>query len=252
MNEPRRLLDDSSADPELARLVRAARPPRPLEAEAFERSRKRVAMFGSIPAGLGVLVWIKHAALGAVLGATVVAAVSAPRWLATESSTAPATSAAPRATGVAPQTNQKTLEKSPDELPPDELPLDEKPPEAERPIAPEAAPVPSPEPAPVPSVVSTPAPSADGGLSREVSLLESARSELERRPGSALSLLSRHEREFPSGALSLEREFLVVSALMRLGRRGEAEQRAASLRARSPGSLYEKRLEALLGDGSAP
>lgn len=238
MNQPRRLLDDSSADPDLARLVRAARSPRPLEAGAFERSRKRVAMFGSIPAGVGVLVWIKHAALGAVLGAGVVAAVSAPRWLAPETSTAP-TSVAPRATKGAPRKNQKAPE-----IPPDEVPLHEKSPEVERPVAPEL-------PA-APSLASAPAPSADDGLSREVSLLESARSELDRRPGSALSLLSRHEREFPSGALSLEREFLVVSALVRLGRRGEAEARAASLRARSPGSLYEKRLEALLGDESAP
>jgi hypothetical protein len=238
VNQPRRLLDDSSADPDLARLVRAARPPRPLEAAAFERSRKRVAMFGSIPAGLGVLVWIKHAALGAVLGAGVVAAVSAPRWLTPETSTAPATSVAPRATNVAPRKNQRAPE-----IPTAEVP-EEKSPEVERPVAPEL-------PA-APSLASAPAPSADGGLSREVSLLEAARSELDRRPGSALSLLSRHEREFPSGALSLEREFLVVSALVRLGRRGEAEARASSLRARSPGSLYEKRLEALLGDGSAP
>jgi hypothetical protein len=234
VNVPRRLLDDSSADPDLSRLVRAARPPSPLEAAAFERSRKRVAVLGSIPAGLGVLVWIKHAALGAVLGATVVAAVSAPRWLAGRNGTAP-TSEVPRAKVISPRTNQKAL------VAPPEI---RQPPVIEQSVAP--------DPARAPSVVSAPASAADGELSREIGLLESARSELERRPGSALSLLSQHEREFPRGALSLEREFLVVSALVRLGRRGEAEARAAALRARSPGSLYEQRLEALLGDGSAP
>jgi hypothetical protein len=94
--------------------------------------------------------------------------------------------------------------------------------------------------------------SADGGLSMELALLESARAELERRPGASLSLLARHEREFPRGALALEREFLKVSALIRLGRRGEAEAHASALRARSPGSLYERRLDALLGDAGAP
>jgi hypothetical protein len=57
--------------------------------------------------------------------------------------------------------------------------------------------------------------------------------------------------EFPNGALLVEREFLTVSALERLGRRREAEARANALRARSPGSLYERRLEKLFDDGGA-
>ena len=83
-------------------------------------------------------------------------------------------------------------------------------------------------------------------------MLEAARSELERRPAAALSKLAQHEREFSHGALALEREFLVISALVHLGRRSEAETRAAALRARSPGNLYEQRLEALLGGAASP
>jgi hypothetical protein len=110
-------------------------------------------------------------------------------------------------------------------------------------------PAPSQAPAPIAEV----APSDDAGLARELALLEAARSEVERRPGSALSLLARHEVEFPNGTLALEREFLVVSALERLGRRREAEARANALRARSPGSLYERRLEKLFeSEGGGP
>jgi hypothetical protein len=69
-------------------------------------------------------------------------------------------------------------------------------------------------------------------------------------PGGALALLSAHERAFPRGGLVLERELLAVDALLRLGRRADAEARARSLRARAPGSLYTRRLEHLLG--SAP
>jgi hypothetical protein len=229
MSEPRRIVDDGSASPELARLLRAARPPRPLDAVTFERSRRRLMALGAVPAALGVLVWVKHAALGAVLGIAVAAAATAPRWLAPrESSVAAPASAMPSSTLV-----------------PREEPVS---------VAPPPTPPPSAvsEPRRTVEVPSAPAASSDGGLSRELALLESARSELERRPGSCLALLARHEREFPGAALAVEREFLRVSALLRLGRRSEAEARANALRARSPGSLYERRLDALLGDAEAP
>jgi hypothetical protein len=222
MNAPRRLLDDRNAHPELVRLVRAARPPRSLDEAAFARSRARVFALGSMPAALGVLVLVKHAALGAVLGATVAVTAAAPRLFQASSAPAPAKSAAERA---APGPSAVA-----------------------RPALSVAAPAPSQAPTPV----AEPAPSSDdAGLSRELALLESARSELERRPGSALSLLARHEIEFPNGALVVEREFLTVSALERLGRRREAEARANALRARSPGSLYERRLDKLFDDGGA-
>lgn len=224
MNSPRRLLDDRSADPELVRLLRGARPPRALDESAFRRSRVRVVALGAMPA-LGVLVLVKNAALGAVLGAAVAVGAASPRLFEARPAVAPTSSAVERA--------------------------------APQPVAvvrsPEPVTVPAPAPSQAPTPVAEPTPPDDAGLSRELALLESARSELERRPGSALSLLARHEIEFPNGTLALEREFLVVSALERLGRRREAEARANALRARSPGSLYERRLEKLFGsDGSTP
>jgi hypothetical protein len=222
VNAPRRLLDDRSADPELVRLLRNARPPRALDESAFRRSRARVVALGAMPA-LGVLVLVKNAALGAVLGAAVAVGAASPRLFEARRAAVPTSSAVERA--------------------------------APAPVAvvrsPEPVAVPTPSQAPPP--IAEPAALEDAGLSRELALLESARSELERRPGSALSLLARHEMEFPNGTLALEREFLVVSALERLGRRREAEARANALRARSPGSLYERRLEKLFeSDGSAP
>jgi hypothetical protein len=226
MNGTRRLLDEKTGDPELMRLLRAARAPRPLDPATFERSRARVFALGSMPAALGVLVLVKHAALGAALGATVAVAATAPSWLGTNEAVAPAPSTSVRAVSPA------------------------------RAVAPKAEPVVM---APL-AVTSSPAlvaelPVVDGGpsLAGEIALLEGARAELERRPGAALALLAKHEAEFPSGTLVLEREFLTVSALERLGRRKEAEARAKALRARAPESLYEQRLRQLLGDaGGVP
>jgi hypothetical protein len=89
--------------------------------------------------------------------------------------------------------------------------------------------------------------SGEHDLSREARALESARELLARSPAQALSLLSRHEREFPDGTLAVERELLTVDALLRLGRRSEAEARGRALRGRAPSSLYERRLEKMLG-----
>jgi hypothetical protein len=175
--------------------------------------------------GLGVLVLVKHAAFGAVLGAAVAVGAASPKLFEQRPAVVPTASAVGRRAAPPPVAVVRS---------------------------PEPVTVPAPSQAPPPTIAE-PAPSDDAGLSRELALLESARSELERRPGSALSLLARHEIEFPNGTLALEREFLVVSALERLGRRREAEARANALRARSPGSLYERRLETLFEtDGSVP
>jgi hypothetical protein len=56
-----------------------------------------------------------------------------------------------------------------------------------------------------------------------------------------------HEQRFPSGHLRIERELLLVDALVRLGRRPEAEARAASLERQNPNSLYNERLDQILG-----
>jgi hypothetical protein len=88
-------------------------------------------------------------------------------------------------------------------------------------------------------------------LASEARLLERARSALTTDPLRALELLDQHRREFRQGELELEREFLAVESLVRLGRIDEAEQRAAVVRQLAPASLYEQRLGKLVGRAGA-
>jgi hypothetical protein len=83
-------------------------------------------------------------------------------------------------------------------------------------------------------------------LAQETALIDAARAEAARSPALALQLLERHGTEFPDGQLAPEREFLAVEALSRLGRHGEATQRAAALKRRAPHSSYAARAERLL------
>ena len=87
----------------------------------------------------------------------------------------------------------------------------------------------------------------DPGLADEARVLESARSALASNPAQALEIANRHQRLYPAGQLSAEREFIAIDALLRLGRRDEAERRAAPRLAQAPGSLYARRLRQLLG-----
>ncbi|MBN9166061.1 MAG: hypothetical protein J0I07_34245, partial [Myxococcales bacterium] len=64
-------------------------------------------------------------------------------------------------------------------------------------------------------------------------------------------LLVRHAAEFPGGQLASEREVLLVDALIRTGRRAEAEARARALGAREPGSPYAQRVDALLSSAAS-
>jgi hypothetical protein len=235
MNNPSRLIDDAAAEPELARLFRAGRPPAPLSQPTFERSRKRVLALVATPAAFGVLALVQHAAFGAALGTTAALVVAWPRL------TAPP-HAAPRAlpSSAAPaRPSTRVVERVPPPLP---APTAEVP--APLPVAPHAA---------LSALSTTPSSTAtEHELLRETKLLERARAELERRPERSLEVLRDHVRLFPSGALVIERDFLLVESLVRLGRRSEAEARAAALRARAPGSLYEERLERLLQEGRRP
>ncbi|HMA94723.1 MAG TPA: hypothetical protein VKP30_18665 [Polyangiaceae bacterium] len=89
--------------------------------------------------------------------------------------------------------------------------------------------------------------SPDGSLSDEAQLLETARESLDN-PARALALVRRHEVRYPKGQLGAERDLIAVDALLRLGRRSEAERRAAPRLKQDPNSLYAKRLRQLLGN----
>jgi hypothetical protein len=195
----------------------------------------------AIPAAAGVIFWIKSVALGAVLGSVVTASVVAIKWPERQSTAENAPSpAAKRSNRVPAQAVEApTIE-----------------PEPEPSAAPNAEPSATPSVSVAPNGASTsrataPVPDvATENLEREIQLLERARQLMKSNPTLALSTLDQHRREFGSGTLVLERQFLEVEALLRLGRRDQAIVRAADLRARAPGSLYERRLTQLLGDGS--
>jgi hypothetical protein len=78
-------------------------------------------------------------------------------------------------------------------------------------------------------------------LQRETRMIDAARAALASSPARALAVLEDHRREFPSGQLAAEREFLAVEALRRTGHGDEARRRAQALMARFPSSPYASR-----------
>jgi hypothetical protein len=87
----------------------------------------------------------------------------------------------------------------------------------------------------------TPAPSSS--LAEELELVSAAQTALDSGDGArALSLLRRHQRRFPAGALAEEREAGRVEALCALGRRAQAQHAAARFIERFPGSPRATRL----------
>lgn len=235
MTEPKRWLDSADAPLIATELLAAARPPRPLDVVTKARSRRRLAAITAIPAAASVMFWIKSVALGAVLGSVVTASVVAIKTHVSETPSAQPTPAAPkykRERHIAPTQEARAIE-----------------PEAVPSVAPSAAlsvNVNSGGTATT-RVAPTPSDVANRSLEREIQLLERARQLMNVNPTLALSTLDQHRREFGSGTLVLERQFLEVEALLRLGRRDQALARAADLRARAPGSLYERRLSQILG-----
>ncbi len=102
----------------------------------------------------------------------------------------------------------------------------------------------------VPVAVPSAAPAApEDSLVREMRLVESARAVVRSSPDAALARLREHATEFPRGQLAVEREVLVVEALVHAGRTSEARARGESLLARRPGSGAERRVRVLLGQG---
>jgi len=80
----------------------------------------------------------------------------------------------------------------------------------------------------------------------ELEVLQPARAALARGDfSSALSSIAEHERRFPNGELTEEREALRVQALSGLGRTEEANRAAAAFRERFPGSVLLSRMQSL-------
>jgi hypothetical protein len=79
----------------------------------------------------------------------------------------------------------------------------------------------------------------------EPQLIERARRALGSDPRRALQLAQEHRRRFPSGALSVEREVILLDALARSGQSAEALRRARAFETRYPKSIHTPRVRAL-------
>lgn len=82
-------------------------------------------------------------------------------------------------------------------------------------------------------------------LVREASMLGAAVASIDSDPAAALANLDHHAREFPSGQMAAEREFLAVRALLNLHRDAEARVRGEALASRFPSSPYVARVRRL-------
>lgn len=243
MSPPRRWLETAEASSEALELLRAGRPPRRMDDDVRRRSRRRVAGLSLLPAAAGAFASWPQLALGALVGtAGTVAIMSALSSLASPS-VAPASSA---------NRSTSTVPVGPSAGAPERAPrLDAAPPNSQTPSSIDSAPAtPSARPpvmGPTPVASQSPPKPEGAGLQQEIQLLEEARRRLASEPAQAHRLLLEHERRFPGGQLRIEREFLLIDALARLGRRGDAEARARVLELQAPASLYGERLDQILG-----
>jgi hypothetical protein len=229
MNEPAFWPDGDDAPPELQELLSFAEAPRALDGVARQRSRRRVLALAALPAAAGMMFWVQNFALGALLGGAVSVGVAASKGVFSPSLPP---EKAPSAAVRPPSAAGVRGESSPDPV------------AAEAPLADVPRPV-----LPTPAASATAVASATDDVAAEARLLEATRRAIATEPARALALVERHEREFPTGALTIEREFLAIDALVRSGRRPEAEARGERLQKRMPGSLYEERLGRILGKG---
>ncbi len=111
---------------------------------------------------------------------------------------------------------------------PAQSPVNESPASAELAAAPEEA-------APTPATPREP----------EVDFLRRAQAALASSPSEALKMADDHPSAYPRGVLAQEREVIAIDALTRLGRRREADLRAAAFRSNFPRSAHLSRVAAL-------
>lgn len=123
------------------------------------------------------------------------------------------------------------------------------------PPAPRLAARPAPLPAPAPSSAepkSQRSRTASGHetnadtLAAEAAMLHRAHSALAVSPRAALDAVEDHARRFPNGQLRAERELIRVQALLKVGRRREAEARARTFKSNSTSQLYTDRIDAIM------
>ena len=113
------------------------------------------------------------------------------------------------------------------------------------PTPPEPPPVVDSPPPPT-TVKHAPPPEPVDELERELALVEEAKTLITVNPSAAWATLSAHARAFPRGALKKESDLLRVEALLKLGKRAQAEALADQLAKRDTEGLVKERLQRLL------
>jgi hypothetical protein len=232
MSEPERWLDSEQASAEVLELLRVAKPPAAIDRAARARSLRRVSALALTPAiaAAKAVSWTQIALGGALGMLGTLATMSAAQHLFVAEQ--PALVAASSSARPKPVDREAAPPASSPPLPPSAAALTS------------AFALPSrSQPLAAPAQPSSP----ENQLDQEIALLEMARARLGASPPAALSALRDHELRFPAGQLRIEREFLIVDALVRLGRRTEAEARARALEQQAPKSLYGERLDRILG-----
>jgi len=231
-------------DPEIATLLRSAPPSRPMNGREYSRTWRKIRVLVALGPAAGFLLWVKAslAALVAVLvGTAAFYGVRHHLDSANKGAASPALSG-PVATAVRAESATAAVTNN-------ENPTPGADPRAEASApSPESTVLPSIEPRPHNTVVAQPAASKDSAeaIEQELALIERARSLSQNDPTQAQKLLREHSARFPRGALAMERELVMIEALMHAGQRAEARGKAASMLKSAKGSLYQKRLENLL------
>jgi hypothetical protein len=255
MSPPVRWRDDQSVPSDRRELLRRASGSRALPKEVRTRSAARIRRLLVVPAAAGLFLWMKSVAAAGLCVLGVVAAVhvvpALTHWAAPAAKPAPVAPTPVRNRSV--PAGERTPRADNAETHAESPPI----PEAvhtEAPTAPAAAP---------PPVVTNHAMPGPGegahsdlvpvdSLAREAAMLEQARAALDHNPSVALAIANRHATTFPVGSLGVERELLAVQALQRLGRYAEARTRGSGLLEQARGSIYEKRVKAMLETMASP
>ncbi|MEQ9081142.1 MAG: hypothetical protein RLP09_45180 [Sandaracinaceae bacterium] len=102
-----------------------------------------------------------------------------------------------------------------------------------------------PSPRPEPPPPSAPTPSPASALS-ETDLIDRAQRALATSPRAALRWAGRHQRRYPEGALTQERELIAIEALSRSGSPAAARTRADAFLSRWPHSAHAPRVRSLV------
>lgn len=230
MSDPKRWLDDESAEPDLRRLIARAPRARPMDATRRALGRTRALKVAALPATAAAWFTLKSAAAFVAATTATAATVVVAEMVISEPAPKP------------PSVTSPTVPKRPSTSPaPVQRPSPE--PEASASAIPAADP-PAPPP-PKPRAAFAPVPRAQG-LAAESALLERARSALPTDPARSLSLVREYRATFSQPQLTQESTVIEIEALARLGRRTEARQRAERALSRGADGLYGERLQRLI------